>query len=81
KLPHAWLLVPGFGAQGGTAADVVPAGRPDGLGALVVSARGATFPDRPDAAYEANPAAWIRDRVATIASELRAVWPDLKSAK
>lgn len=81
KLPHAWLLVPGFGAQGGTAADVVAAGRPDGLGALIVSARAATFPDKPDAAYEADPTAWIRDRVATIASELRAVWPDLKSAR
>ena len=29
-----WLLVPGYGAQGGTAADVKAAYRSDGLGAV-----------------------------------------------
>lgn len=80
RLPHAWLLVPGFGAQGGTAADAVPAARPDGLGALIVSARGATFPAAPDPRYEADPSAWIRDRVTDLVAELRAVWPDLRWA-
>ena len=75
RLPHAWLLVPGFGAQGGTAADVVPAARPDGLGALIVSARGATFPERLDPAYDADPTAWIARRVSTIVTELGAAWP------
>jgi len=79
KLPHAWLLVPGFGAQGGRAADVVAAARPDGLGALIVSARAATFPAAHDPVYEADPAAWIRTRVAETVAELRAVWPDLRS--
>ncbi len=74
-LPHAWLLVPGFGAQGATARDLAPAARPDGLGALVVSARAATFPDRPDASWEAAPAEWIRARVTTLVAEVRAVWP------
>jgi orotidine-5'-phosphate decarboxylase len=74
-LPHAWLLVPGFGAQGATAADLAPAARPDGLGALVVSARGATFPDTPDAAWAADPAAWIHARVARLVAEVRAAWP------
>jgi len=41
-LPEAWLLVPGFGAQGGTAANVAAAYRPDGLGAIVNSSRGIT---------------------------------------
>jgi orotidine-5'-phosphate decarboxylase len=41
-LPQAWLLVPGFGAQGATSADVIPAFRPDGLGAIVNSSRGIT---------------------------------------
>ncbi|MDP2304463.1 MAG: orotidine-5'-phosphate decarboxylase [Pseudomonadota bacterium] len=75
KLPHAWLLVPGFGAQGGTARDVAAAARSDGLGALIVSARGATFPDKADGAYDADPTTWIRARVADIVSELRAEWP------
>ena len=39
-MPHAWLLVPGYGAQGATADDVVRALRRDGLGALVNSSRG-----------------------------------------
>jgi orotidine-5'-phosphate decarboxylase len=39
---QAWLLVPGLGAQGAVAADVMPAFRPDGLGAIVNSSRGIT---------------------------------------
>ena len=47
-MPHVWMLVPGYGAQGGTAADVKAAYRPDGLGAIVNSSRGVTFPFHPD---------------------------------
>jgi orotidine-5'-phosphate decarboxylase len=47
-LPQVWLLVPGYGAQGATAADVKAAYRPDGLGAVVNSSRGVTFPFHPD---------------------------------
>jgi orotidine-5'-phosphate decarboxylase len=47
-LPEVWFLVPGFGAQGGTAADVAGAFRPDGLGAVVSSSRGVTFAFHPD---------------------------------
>jgi orotidine-5'-phosphate decarboxylase len=47
-MPDVWLLVPGYGAQGGTAADVKAAYRPDGLGAIVNSSRGVTFPFHPD---------------------------------
>jgi orotidine-5'-phosphate decarboxylase len=49
--PEALLLVPGFGAQGATAADTAPAFRADGLGAIVNSSRGIIFsftPDDPD---------------------------------
>ncbi|MFM8496785.1 MAG: orotidine-5'-phosphate decarboxylase [Planctomycetia bacterium] len=42
-MPHVWILVPGFGKQGGRAADVRGAFHPDGLGALVVSARDVIF--------------------------------------
>ncbi|MCS7236871.1 MAG: orotidine-5'-phosphate decarboxylase [Thermoguttaceae bacterium] len=42
-MPHAWLLVPGYGAQGATAKEVVPAFRSDGLGAIVNSSRGIIF--------------------------------------
>ena len=47
-LPEVIFLVPGFGAQSGTAADVAPAFRPDGLGAVINSSRGILFPFRPD---------------------------------
>jgi orotidine-5'-phosphate decarboxylase len=47
-MPDVWFLVPGYGAQGGTAADVKVAYRSDGLGAIVNSSRGVTFPFHPD---------------------------------
>ena len=43
SLPHTWFLVPGFGAQGAGIADIDAHFRGDGLGALVVSARGIIF--------------------------------------
>ena len=42
-MPHAWILVPGYGAQGGTAADVAGAFDDNGLGAVVNSSRGIIF--------------------------------------
>lgn len=39
-MPRAYFLVPGYGAQGGGGADVVPCFNTDGLGALVNSSRG-----------------------------------------
>jgi orotidine-5'-phosphate decarboxylase len=42
-MPHAWFLVPGFGAQGGTASDVAAAFDANGLGAIVNSSRGIIF--------------------------------------
>lgn len=42
-MPHAWLLVPGYGAQGAGAADVAPAFDADGLGAVVNNSRGILF--------------------------------------
>lgn len=42
-LPRAFFLVPGYGAQGGTAADLKPCFNADGLGAVVNSSRGIIF--------------------------------------
>ncbi len=47
-LPGVVFLIPGFGAQGGTAADVASAFRSDGLGAIISSSRGVLFPFMPD---------------------------------
>jgi len=54
RLPHAWMLLPGYGAQGAGAADVVGAFRADGSGALVASSRGIAFAYRKDPAGEAD---------------------------
>jgi len=51
-LSATWFLLPGFGAQGATAADTAAAFRPDGLGAVVNSSRGITF------CYPPGEAAW-----------------------
>lgn len=42
-MPHAPLLVPGYGSQGGTAADVAAAFDAKGLGALINSSRAINF--------------------------------------
>lgn len=39
-MPHSYILVPGYGAQGGTADDLKPFFNEDGLGAIVNSSRG-----------------------------------------
>lgn len=42
-MPHTWLLIPGFGAQGGTAKDCAAALDERGLGAIVNNSRGIIF--------------------------------------
>lgn len=48
RLPHAWLLLPGYGAQGGTAANIASGFDSKGLGAIVNNSRGIIF------AYQRN---------------------------
>lgn len=43
QMPNAWILIPGFGAQGGTASDVSHGFDRNGLGAIVNSSRGIIF--------------------------------------
>jgi len=42
-MPSCLFLIPGYGAQGGTAADVVPAFKTDGTGALVTASRSVIY--------------------------------------
>ncbi|TWT89933.1 Orotidine 5'-phosphate decarboxylase [Pseudobythopirellula maris] len=42
-MPHTWFLIPGFGAQGGSAADTAGGFDANGLGAVVNSSRGVIF--------------------------------------
>ncbi len=42
-MPESYFLVPGYGAQGGDAKDILPCFNPDGLGAIVNSSRGILY--------------------------------------
>lgn len=60
RMPQAIFLVPGFGAQGGTAEDVKPCFNADGYGALITASRSITY------AFEGKSEAWS-DSIATAA--------------
>lgn len=42
-MPNSWILIPGYGAQGGSAQDVLPGYDRNGMGAIVNSSRGIIF--------------------------------------
>ncbi len=77
RMPHTWFLVPGFGAQGGTARDVAPAFDASGRGAIVNNSRGIIFAYS-DAKYRGRfaPTQWqaaveaaTRDMIAQLRAE------------
>jgi len=58
-MPHTWLLIPGFGAQGGSAKDCAAAFDQHGLGAIVNNSRGIIFANsRPEYCDRFGPARW-----------------------
>ena len=70
KMPHTFFLVPGYGAQGGTAEDLKPCFNSDGLGAIVNSSRGiiAAYKQEKYSALEFGDAARqaVKDMIADI---------------
>jgi orotidine-5'-phosphate decarboxylase len=78
-MPHAWLLIPGYGSQGATAKDVATGFDASGLGAVVNNSRGIIFayqrkeyasfgPDRWQAAVETA----TKDMIDALAAETSA---------
>jgi orotidine-5'-phosphate decarboxylase len=74
-MPHAWLLVPGYGSQGGTAKDTAAAFDSQGLGAVINNSRGIIFAYR-QPQFEERAARWqsaieaaTRDMIAQLAAE------------
>jgi len=58
-MPHTWFLIPGFGAQGGTAKDCAAAFDANGLGAIVNNSRGIVFAhSRPEYRGRFGPSRW-----------------------
>lgn len=72
-LPGVPFLVPGFGAQGGTAADTAGAFLATGLGAVVNSSRGVLFPFEPgDPAWETAVDEAVRKAIRELAERTHA---------
>lgn len=69
RMPSAWFLVPGFGAQGAGRDEIRPHFRADGLGALVPSSRAVLFP--PGGAPDPDPKAGIARRATELAASTR----------
>ena len=77
-LPGVPFLVPGYGAQGGTAAGVAPAFDADGLGAIVNNSRGITFAYNQPAARDRFGDDWqaaLVDAVGAMVDDLAANTP------
>ena len=77
-MPHAWLLIPGFGSQGGTAQSAAAGFDSQGLGAIVNNSRGIIFAhERPQyASFE--PSRWqeaIEAATRDMMAQLRAATP------
>ena len=80
-MPHTWFLVPGYGSQGGKAADVAAAFDSRGLGAIVNNSRGIIFAHaRPEYAERFGAARWqeaVEAATREMIEDLRAAIPAL----
>lgn len=74
-MPDAIFLVPGYGAQGGTARDVQSAFKEDGMGAIVNSSRGIIF------AWEKSDTFTERDYADAARHAVQEMARDLKTAR
>ena len=71
RLPSAWFLMPGFGAQGASAIDCRAGFRAQGLGALINTSRGVLFPSvGEEELYAEEPGALIRQKTLAAKVEL-----------
>lgn len=69
-MPHAWLLVPGYGAQGGGAKDTAGAFDEHGLGGIVNNSRGIIFAHSMDRYRDRFGDARWQDAVAAATQEM-----------
>ena len=80
KMPNSWLLVPGYGSQGGGARDCVGAFDEEGLGAIINNSRGIIFAHRSpryaetfgEARWEEAVEAAVKEMAAALAAETSA---------
>ena len=71
-MPHAYILVPGYGAQGGKGKDLVNFFNKDGLGAIVNSSRGiiAAWKSEEYAQFGGNVGAAAREAVRVMKEDI-----------
>ncbi len=74
RLPHTYFLVPGYGAQGGGAADVAPAFDKDGMGAIVNSSRGILCAWKKEGCAPEDFAGAARREALRMKDDLTSVW-------
>ena len=72
-MPHAPLLLPGYGAQGAGASDVAPGFLAGGQGALVNSSRGVAFAYKKAGTPQSQWRDATRTAIATMIDDLSAV--------
>ena len=72
RMPHAWFLVPGVGAQGGSAAQALAGTRADGLGALPVASRSLLFPRAEG--FDEEPEVCIQAAIEELSESIRSEW-------
>ncbi len=78
-MPHTWFLIPGFGAQGGTAKDCATAFDSQGLGAIINNSRGIIFAhERAEYKQRFGPSQWqnaVEAATKSMIDELRQATP------
>lgn len=77
-MPNAFILVPGYGAQGASAADAIAGARPDGSGIIINASRSLMYayrntPGKTPGAAAAAAAAAMREDLNAALAKLRAV--------
>ncbi len=72
KLPHTFFLVPGYGAQGGGAADVAGGFDQNGLGAIINASRSIMYAYKKEGCDEKDYAAAARREAIRMRNEIMA---------
>lgn len=76
-MPRSFFLVPGYGAQGGAAADFVPYFNADGFGALIAAGRSVIFSHQDEALLARHGGSWE----ACVAAACRTFAADVAAAR
>jgi orotidine-5'-phosphate decarboxylase len=77
-MPQSLFLVPGYGAQGGAAADFAPYFKPDGTGALIAASRSVIFAYEDPRYYERFTSEWdkcIEQACKDFVADVRTILP------